>query len=340
MKKLVMGLLFATLIFACSDKDSDDDSNSGGNRDAATTMNDEIILPPASFWVDPDSMEITTDVTIISQGDGRMPIDPNGVNNTGIQFEAPNGNVTHGGIRFGDSGPIIMAPVETNGSTTGTITIPFTFTSGICDDIATICHDVKCYEFAMTDEGEISAANIMDVALLCGACDEPSCQDFCCEPGELKIVSHNITIDGEQPVWGNCDVNGHNWVSGDYGAGFTVGENAMFDEVSYRISFGGFNLNGGTADILFYSGQTISSFTQSGGFDIQLDPPMGSGLGGWHAMDYSGSTQGTVVIDAVETDEDDQISSIIINFNNVICEDWLDDENTRTINGTITAEVQ
>lgn len=108
-----------------------------------------------------------------------MPINT-GTQNTGqISFNAPNGNVVGGGMRFGDSGPVNIVPVSgALGQTSGTLTLPFSLSASTCDNLSQVCHDIKCYEFAVTADGKITQANLRDVALMCGGCDEPSCQDL------------------------------------------------------------------------------------------------------------------------------------------------------------------
>ncbi len=100
-----------------------------------------------------------------------------------ISFNAPGGNVVGAGMRFGTSGPINVVPVSgAQGQTSGTLSVPFSLSASTCDNLSQVCHDIKCYEFAVTADGKISQANIRDVALMCGNCDEPSCKPLIVPP--------------------------------------------------------------------------------------------------------------------------------------------------------------
>jgi len=96
-----------------------------------------------------------------------------------IPFSAPNGNVVAGGIRFGQNGPIRTVNFP-DAAGVGAATLDFDagIPAGICDDLSDICHDIKCYEFAVTDSGKISQSDVASLALMCGNCDEPSCQSL------------------------------------------------------------------------------------------------------------------------------------------------------------------
>lgn len=94
-----------------------------------------------------------------------------------IPFSSANGDVTAAGIRFGSSGPIrtVNFP-NAQGQSQGTMQFQFGIPDDICGNLSNICHDIKCYEFAVTSAGKVSRANINDLAVICGGCDEPSCQ--------------------------------------------------------------------------------------------------------------------------------------------------------------------
>ncbi|MFT4526008.1 MAG: hypothetical protein ACI85F_002170 [Bacteroidia bacterium] len=170
MKKYYLICLAISIGFSACKKDEEE------NGDPVTELNANLSLPAGSYMVDPDTMEIDNSVTIDGGSGGTMPINT-GVQNTGqIQFSAPNGNVVGGGMRFGDSGPVNIVPVSgAMGQTSGTLSLPFSLSASTCDNLSQVCHDIKCYEFAVTADGKITQANIRDVALMCGACDEPSC---------------------------------------------------------------------------------------------------------------------------------------------------------------------
>jgi hypothetical protein len=81
-------------------------------------------------------------------------------------------------MRFGPTGPIRFLPITTQDLENGIASFVFSINPELCEDIAQICHDIKCYEFAQTSSGAISQADLQDIAMVCGACDEPSCLDL------------------------------------------------------------------------------------------------------------------------------------------------------------------
>lgn len=93
------------------------------------------------------------------------------------------------------------------GGSGGTGNLAFQIPADICSQLSSICHQIQCYEFAVTDAGTISRANIMDVAMQCGNCDEPSCQQLIqgCQGGGGGGASGGVTWFGS---WnGSCGQN-------------------------------------------------------------------------------------------------------------------------------------
>ncbi|QNL21043.1 hypothetical protein HZR84_03505 [Hyphobacterium sp. CCMP332] len=195
---LSFGIVFI-LFISCGD----DDNNKGGTvapqGDPVTSFNSNLQLPAGSYTVDPDTMEIdeTIDIEGPAPGSAAMPIYPNQQMEGKITFSAPSGNVVGAGMRFGTSGPVNVVPVNVpSGSTSGTLNVPFQVTDATCANLSQVCHDIKCYEFAVTSDGKISKANIRDVALMCGNCDEPSCKDLIDPPCPAAPGEGNFSIDG------------------------------------------------------------------------------------------------------------------------------------------------
>lgn len=167
--------LIMILLFSCGEDDGGD-SGASNPADVAKLMNENLILPAGSFEVDPSSVSIDDSIIINDSGGNSIPLNSGQQMTNQISFNAPNGNVNAVGMRFGTTGPIYFVPINTGGATAGTGNFQFALQAGICDDLSSICHDIKCYEFAQTSAGAISRGNIRDVAMLCGNCDEPSCQ--------------------------------------------------------------------------------------------------------------------------------------------------------------------
>ncbi len=187
---LIMSLFLAcTTLFITSCEEDEPDG------DPTSTVNANLQLPSGSYTVNPDDMQVDNTV-VVTTTSGTMPITTGNQINGQIGFTAPNGNVVAGGMRFGPSGPVNVIPITgAQGQTSGTLTMPFTLSASTCDNLSSVCHDIKCYEFAITDDGMISQANIRDVAIMCGNCDEPSCVDLIDPPcpGATPVYCGNFS---------------------------------------------------------------------------------------------------------------------------------------------------
>lgn len=180
MKKSKTSLALLALLLIVGISSCEKDEVNTGNP--VTELNTNLELPQGSYLVDPDTMQLDAEVTVATST-GVMPIYAGTQVDAQIEFNAPNGNVVAAGMRFGQTGPVNVVPVNgALGQTSGTLSVPFMIDPSVCDNLASICHDIKCYEFAITAEGTISQANIRDVAMMCGNCDEPSCVDLISNP--------------------------------------------------------------------------------------------------------------------------------------------------------------
>ena len=171
-------LIVLSLILALTSCGRDEISNKINDpAKVASLMNEGLLLSSSVFTVNPDDVGVDSSITF-SPNSGTAGIQAGVQMDNNITFNAPNGNVNAVGMRFGSSGPIYFVPINTGGATAGTATFPFQISADICNNLSSICHDIVCYEFAQTSSGQISAANIQDVAMLCGNCNEPSCADL------------------------------------------------------------------------------------------------------------------------------------------------------------------
>ncbi|MEW4925038.1 hypothetical protein [Algibacter sp. 2305UL17-15] len=158
------------ILLSCGE-DGAPNAGTSDEAEVALKMNKNLVLPPGFFEVNPDDVEIDNSVTVSSGDSQKVEISSGMTMTNSISFSAPNANVNAVGMRFGTTGPIYFVPINTSGATAGTGLFGFQITDGICDDLSSICHDIKCYEFAQTDSGKISAANIQEVTMVCGNCD-------------------------------------------------------------------------------------------------------------------------------------------------------------------------
>ncbi|MCI5081872.1 MAG: hypothetical protein MRY78_09275 [Saprospiraceae bacterium] len=189
-------------------------------NDGEMALNNQILLPAGSFQLEESEVTLDDDLQVNNNGSaGGMRMEPGATMSTAISFNAANANVTHAGIRFGNSGGIWAVPIpEADGNASGTLIVPMQIPPEICNQISRICHDIKCYEFAIANDGSgewnISRGNINDIILGCAACDEPSCQDLApscdCDINEWNAQgtsifdnTFNITTEAEYCDWFN-----------------------------------------------------------------------------------------------------------------------------------------
>ena len=149
-----------------------------------------------------------TDSSVELPGPSSAPVlgvGPGQVVLVSIPFTAPQANVVGAGIRFGpDAAYRVVSIPEAEGLTAGTLRFEFQVPFGICADIAQVCHDIQCYEVAVTSAGEISRATITDLALVCGSCDEPSCQSLLTAQCQGECFSSADCESGESCQGGTC----------------------------------------------------------------------------------------------------------------------------------------
>lgn len=148
--------------------------------DANAYLNENVTLPPGSFRVDPSSVTQTSDIAITSTGGTRTQVVGGQTVQVSIPFTAQNQNVTHAGIRFGTTGSIIMVPIAgASGNSSGILDFEFGIPADICNNLNQICHDIRCYEFAVAEGSggsfQVSRENINELASACGGCNEPQC---------------------------------------------------------------------------------------------------------------------------------------------------------------------
>lgn len=204
MKKLLSILLVLTVFIACNKDDSSSDNTDDGqtgitdSQEVANLLNENLTVTNG-FSVDPNSVSTTTDIIANSAAVGRMPLKPGIDNVNTITFTPASGTsgnpVTAVGMRFGPTGDIIFREVTAAEAEAGIASFVFSIDPSVCEDIAQICHDIKCYEFAQTSSGAITQADLQDIAAVCAACDEPSCLDLLdeevCESNGVQGASGN-----------------------------------------------------------------------------------------------------------------------------------------------------
>ncbi len=100
---------------------------------------------------------------------------------------------------------------RTGDDTEGALAVELEFPPELCAMLGTICHDIRCYEFARTSDGTFSRSNINMLAYACGSCDEPSCRSLIAD------------CSGAPQGGAGCSPNCQQRECGDDGCGGTCG---------------------------------------------------------------------------------------------------------------------
>ena len=170
-----------TIFSSCGGGGGDD--GPANTQDPNDFMQENIQLPAGSFIADQSNITQSSTITTSSTSSGgAMQVVDNQTVNVQIPFNDPTGSVTHAGIAFGDpNGDIWMVPIAgAQGNTSGTLSFIMQLPPDICENLSEICHDIKCYEFAVSKDVngnsfQISQANINQLVSACGKCDDASC---------------------------------------------------------------------------------------------------------------------------------------------------------------------
>lgn len=75
-------------------------------------------------------------------------------------------------VRFDDAGSYINIPIATSitqGSTSGTLNLPFSLPSSVCDDLDNIRHQIACYESVSVGGTTVSKEQARQIVLNCGS---------------------------------------------------------------------------------------------------------------------------------------------------------------------------
>jgi hypothetical protein len=161
---------------------------------------ESVVLPSGSYEI-PDP-ETDDTISVPAGGGPSQDIQPNVPTKVALAFNAPQGNVVGIGIRFSPTGPVKVVPIPAaQGQSSGTLTSQMQLPQSVCGNLSSICHSIKCYEYAVTSIGKISKANITQVAIACGNCSEPSCQSL------LQSCTLDASTDAtdSSPEAGSCN---------------------------------------------------------------------------------------------------------------------------------------
>jgi hypothetical protein len=179
----------------------------GGAANPEDTLNSSGLVLPANAYTLTNPAEDSNVVLTGSAGPTMKMIGGTKIA-ISLPFTAGAGsNVVGVGIRFGLNGKINVIPGTPTDA--GTIAANITVTPAICANLSKICHDIKCYEFAVTSAGKISKANIQAVALACGGCNIPSCKSLLSEcnsggggggPGTMGFTVGGTTYNATSPI--------------------------------------------------------------------------------------------------------------------------------------------
>jgi hypothetical protein len=196
-------------------------SSGGDDGQGNRALNDNIAWPSNAYALDAPPTDDSITITPPSAPASTPAVMEGDAMSVSVPFSTPNANVVGVGIRFGDSGPIMTIPTSTMGKTSGTLSANVTIPPSICKMLSSICHNIKCYEYAVTSIGKVSRANIRSLALMCGDCSQPSCKDLlpdmCFDPGNATCVDgSSCPSEGSSAVWRSCASVSGSCASGYY----------------------------------------------------------------------------------------------------------------------------
>jgi len=175
---LLLTLLSPALVTGCDDKAGDEELS------LEDALNEWLRAQyPEGYEAGASAEDVGVDYSEEPGPSGYFPVWSSSVVSPSVSYstEAP---VTALCVGFGDPADAWCIPtshpdVTTSGSDTdGRASLALTLPPELCAGLSEICHDITCYEFAETEWGTFSAADVEFLAAACGACDEPSCQDF------------------------------------------------------------------------------------------------------------------------------------------------------------------
>lgn len=127
-----------------------------------------------------------------------------------LGFEAPMENVVGGGIRFEGSDEVQWTLLNSvMGESSGSVGFSYELSSGACDDLTNICHELTAEEFVISDiGGEFHVSEPKDVTIIlnCSTCDSQVCADLfveydlvcqtCVQPSECEDVFESCFAPG------------------------------------------------------------------------------------------------------------------------------------------------
>jgi hypothetical protein len=104
-----------------------------------------------------------------------VPLEPGGSVSLSVAYEAENANVVAAGIGFTSAGPILRVPISEVGAASGSVSTAFGVPDDLCQHVGAECRRVTAYAYAVTSEGRVSAALVVEMATACGPCTAPGC---------------------------------------------------------------------------------------------------------------------------------------------------------------------
>jgi hypothetical protein len=155
-----------------------------------------VLVSGAGELIDLPEVDPSLSVSGASSG-SVVSIQAGSVITASLVFNAPNANVVAAGIRFSNDSQILTVPMPNMvGQTAGSLSFQLQFPADFCSNLGSICHSIQCYEYAITSDGKVSAANIVDMAAACGECTDSSCIGLLPECGEASFPTTCSAADG------------------------------------------------------------------------------------------------------------------------------------------------
>lgn len=203
MDRHALSVVFAMTAVACSGSSDKDDETEVVVSEAELALNAWLQAQyPEGHAPTGSSVPATQDP---DPGSGVSPVYPGQQLQPAVTNPDIGGGVVSMCVAFGSpsSGwciPVEDEDVDVDGNTAS---LDFTLPPELCENLSQICHDIRCYEFAETEAGTFTAADVEYLASACGQCDEPSCQELIGECRDQCLTDDDCT-DGEACLQGVC----------------------------------------------------------------------------------------------------------------------------------------
>ena len=173
----VIGItLLGISLIACNPTAGLDELGTTANVDPSDALNGRLSWPAGTVPKTgnfPSPTNLLNNISLTSPSTSATTLSPtSGQGNLPISMtNAVPGQNTNVNVKFGSGSSFVSVPVSgsTITSSSGTLNVGFNVPSNICDNVADIQHQIKCYEqVTLADGSQVSSQTARDMILACG----------------------------------------------------------------------------------------------------------------------------------------------------------------------------